>query len=427
MASDMDKFLEMSLDEYIASKKNSVCSNEKKSVANNIGAGRRNSKTNDLNDEDEVMENEVEALGETSLMNTNDKLNKSFGIWRGPSAETNYIDLDYMKDEFDEMFNDPELKVSHEDKQMKQNRSKDLRERLNRNLNASKNNNTNCSSTNNNVVHDEQTIPTVNRNNWRSNMQTQQNSVSLMSLNTEGGSSGNGQFRRRWNNNNNRNFRRRNTDGCGGNRGSGQQNNGGQKMNWNYNRNNGGSPNGIHNSNALSMNNNGRIQRFNQRNGQDNLNKRIKTVLDQINGTSPVFLNKQPVRDLTIECPSISISGRLASGALQNASKQNLQVPATQTQSDLKSLLGVNENNLKADTMAMWAGKLLELFQSTQQQTVHKPIYDMQIQKEIHELQGKSLLYKCPSGEVVSSDGSGIENCKITPNSSGVTLNYRFG
>ncbi|CAD7013693.1 unnamed protein product [Ceratitis capitata] len=190
MASDMDKFLEMSLDEYIASKKKFY----------------------------EVMENEVEALGETSLMNTNDKLNKSFGIWRGPSAETNYIDLDYMKDEFDEMFNDPELKVSHEDKQMKQNRSKDLRERLNRNLNASKNNNTNCSSTNNN-----------------------QNSVSLMSLNTEGGSSGNGQFRRRWNNNNNRNFRRRNTDGCGGNRGSGQQNNGGQKMNWNYNRNNGGS------------------------------------------------------------------------------------------------------------------------------------------------------------------------------------------
>lgn len=116
--------------------------------------------------------------------------------------------------------------------------------------------------------------------------------------------------------------------------------------------------------------------------------KRIKNVLEQINSNNSVYLSKRTgtIPDLTIQCPSISVPARLTTGVLQTTA-QVLKPPPNQEQSDIKALLGVNDNNLKADTMAMWAGKLLELFQSGQQQTAHKPIYDMQIQKEIHELQ----------------------------------------
>ncbi|XP_017470760.1 PREDICTED: putative uncharacterized protein DDB_G0286901 [Rhagoletis zephyria] len=469
MASELDKFLEMSLDEYIATKKDVFRNLGNKSIGaaskSTINTGpafkaeRRKSIDDEVEDEDEVMDNESELLGEGSFLNSSDKLNKSLGMWRGPSAETNFIDLEYMKDDFDEMFNDPELKKSCEGNplsQQKQNNPKDLRERINNGPNSNNNKNNmgerrtndpnannnknsvrerltngpspNKSNNNNNAnTSKQQKTPVqapnkqnnVNANaNWRSNMQTQ-HSMSLTSLNTEGGLSGNGQYRRRWNNN----FRRRNNDGCG-NRGNGFVNIGAKNMNWNNSRNGGAS--GMYNNNN-SMNN-GRIQRSNQRSNVD-LNKRIKSVLEQINSTGSMYLNRQAgsVRDLTIECPSISFPGRIPTGGLQTAAQPILQNQQQQTQSDLKSLLGVNESNLKAETMAMWAGKLLDLFQSGQQQTVHKPIYDIQIQKEIHQLQGKPLFYKCPSGEVVSSDGSGVDNCKVTPSSSGVTLNYRFG
>ncbi|XP_054740351.1 putative uncharacterized protein DDB_G0286901 [Anastrepha obliqua] len=440
MASEMENFLEMSLDEYIATKKSGF-----RKIGNSSGGAvskpsdhtspvfkdeRRNSnEVNEELNEDKLMDSDLEPLGERSLLNSSGKLNKSFGIWRGPSAEKNFIDLDYMKDEFDEMFNDPELQKSCKDKQLnpqQQIDKTDLRERLNNSINA----NNNCSSINKQQQPFVQPAKKSNNRDTnaklRSNMQTQQNSMSLTSLNSDGSFSSNGQNRRRWNGK--RNFRRRNNDGCG-NSGNGFVNNSGQNLNRYNNNRNGGGCAGVYNNNNISMNNNGRIQRFNQRNNQDSLNKRIKTVLDQINGTNSIYVNKQvgSVRDLTIECPSVSFPGRLTTGAVQTVAQQTLQSQATQTQNELKALLGVNESNLKGDTMAMLAGKLLDLFQSSQQQTIHKPIYDMQIQKEIHELQGKSLLYKCPSGEVVSSDGTGIDNCKITPSSSGVTLNYRFG
>ncbi|XP_011196712.1 homeobox protein 2 [Zeugodacus cucurbitae] len=424
MASSMENFMDMSLDEYIATKKNSLRNIDKESQgavispSNSLGcafkAGHRNSKiSNAANDYDEVMgEKSLSITNEDSPVNSSVLLDKSIGIWRGPSSETNYLDLDYIRDEFDQMFNDPELQISNEGKSLNVHKVKlpnDLRERL-------QNSNANNSST----IKEREKCHTGNAKNAiptcqsKSNMDTKQNAMSF--------SSGNAHYRRRWYNN--RNARRRN-DGCG-NRGSNYMNNESQNTNWNKHRN-GGNGSGVCNGNILHFNN-GRIHRFNQRNNQDNLNKRIKTVLEQINSNNSVYLNKQAgtVRDLTIECPSISTSGRLTTNVLQTTT-QVLKPPTNQVQSDLKALLGVNDNNLKADTMAMWAGKLLELFQSGQQQTAHKPIYDMQIQKEIHELQGKSLLYKCPSGEIVSSDGSGIDNCKVTPNSSGVTLNYRFG
>ncbi|XP_039969418.1 uncharacterized protein DDB_G0287625-like [Bactrocera tryoni] len=422
MASNVENFMDMSLDEYIATRKNSLHSIDKKSTragintSNNFEAESRNSKiSNDANDYGEVMGKNFQSVtDEKAPVSSSGKLNKTFGIWRGPSCETNYIDLDYMKDEFDEMFNDPELQLSSEvnKKVLKVKNPNDLRELLQNSKIID------CST----IKGSEQCYHTDNE---RSGIQktTQSNSTTEIRQSAMSFLGGSGQFRRRWYKN--QNAGRRNKDGCG-NRRNNYMNNESQNKIWSKNRN-GGSGSGVYNGNILPINHNGRIHRFNQRNNEDNLNKRIKNVLEQINSNNSVYLNKQagPVRDLTIECPSIT--GRLTTGVVQTTPQQVLKPPVNQAQIDIKALLGVNDNNLKADTMAMWAGKLLELFQSGQQQIAHKPIYDMQIQKEIHELQGKSLLYKCPSGEVVSSDGSGIDNCKVTPNSSGVTLNYRFG
>lgn len=224
----------------------------------NLEAGRRNS--NNVNDYSEVMCKKLQSLtSEEVYVNSSCKLNKTFGIWRGPSCETNYIDLDYMKDEFDEMFNDPELQQSSEKKSMKTQKIKhpnDLRERLqNGDINGR------CT-----IEERKKSHHTDNEKNGiqkstlsKSNMEIQQNAMSF--------SSGNGPFRRRWYNN--RNARRRNKDGCG-NQGRNYMINEIQNMNCNKNRN-GGSGSGAYNGNSLPINNNGRIHRFHQRSNEDNV------------------------------------------------------------------------------------------------------------------------------------------------------------
>ncbi|XP_062542591.1 myosin-G heavy chain-like [Armigeres subalbatus] len=52
------------------------------------------------------------------------------------------------------------------------------------------------------------------------------------------------------------------------------------------------------------------------------------------------------------------------------------------------------------------------------------PKYDMKVQKEIHALQGKSLLYR--ANGVVSMDGSGIEDDKVKPVTTDLSMNMRF-
>lgn len=207
---------------------------------------------------------------EKTTVSSSGKIKATFGIWRGPSCETNYIDLDYMKDEFDEMFNDPELQLSNEEKQkvQKLKNPNDLRELL-------QNSNIIGRST---IKEREQFDHTDNERNciqkntqFKSNLETQQNAMSF--------SGGSGQFRRRWYNN--QNARRRNKDGCG-NRRNNYINNESQNMNWNKNRN-GGSGSEGYNGNILPINNSGRIHRFNQRNNEDNL-KYVNILL-----TSQVF------------------------------------------------------------------------------------------------------------------------------------------
>ncbi|EAT38460.1 AAEL009654-PB [Aedes aegypti] len=52
------------------------------------------------------------------------------------------------------------------------------------------------------------------------------------------------------------------------------------------------------------------------------------------------------------------------------------------------------------------------------------PKYDMKLQKEIHALQGKSLLYR--ANGVVSMDGPGVGNDRVKPTTTDLSMNMRF-
>lgn len=53
---------------------------------------------------------------------------------------------------------------------------------------------------------------------------------------------------------------------------------------------------------------------------------------------------------------------------------------------NLKDLLGF-QGNLAGDMMPVFASRLIDLIKNNVQPPVHKPIYDMKIQKDIHEIQ----------------------------------------
>lgn len=226
-------------------------------------------------------------------------------------------------------------------------------------------------------------------------------------------SNGNGQ-RNRWRNYNNRNRRYQNMHTNWQNKGR------------NYNNNNNAS---------------GRIQRFNNY-AHPNLNsKNIKIVLEQLKQRNPMILySTAGTPDLTIETTSNNVQNSKgfpkfeAPTIIKSDSKLSVgnaveTVDAAAqfkgSSETIKSLLGLNEIGIRNDTLPALAGRLLD-FLNDAKPTMHKPIYDMKIQKEIHEIQKKPLLYKCPGGEVVSSDGSGIPDCRIQPKASGISLNNRF-
>lgn len=52
------------------------------------------------------------------------------------------------------------------------------------------------------------------------------------------------------------------------------------------------------------------------------------------------------------------------------------------------------------------------------------PKYDMKVQKEIHALQGKTMLYR--ANGVVSMDGAGVGNERVKPTTTDLSMNMRF-
>lgn len=68
----------------------------------------------------------------------------------------------------------------------------------------------------------------------------------------------------------------------------------------------------------------------------------------------------------------------------------------TNNNDSLKSLLGF-QGNVSGDMMPVFASRLLDFIQNGSQAPVHKPMYDMKIQKDIHEIQVFRILRtKCP-------------------------------
>ncbi|XP_013105074.2 probable serine/threonine-protein kinase clkA [Stomoxys calcitrans] len=208
--------------------------------------------------------------------------------------------------------------------------------------------------------------------------------------------------------------------------------------NYNNNTNNNG------NFGRNGMVNNGRIQR----NRGQNMNKNMRLT---INGNESMFSHVQN-KNMVVECPSDSInlnSGHQFKFGLQQPSTAsddihnrgmpignltpqakavlNLEGNSNQISSgsdSVKDLLGF-QGNLAGDTMPIFAARLLDLLGRNVQPPTHKPVYDMKLQKDIHEIQNKPLVYKCPGGDVVSSDGAGVD-CQIIPRTSGISMNCRF-
>lgn len=87
--------------------------------------------------------------------------------------------------------------------------------------------------------------------------------------------------------------------------------------------------------------------------------------------------------------------------------------------------LMLGESFLRSCIASAWPKLAGPLFEQMNAHKLEKK-YDMKLQKEISELQGKQLLYTCPGLQVVSSDGPGIESDAPTPTATNVTMNQRF-
>lgn len=77
------------------------------------------------------------------------------------------------------------------------------------------------------------------------------------------------------------------------------------------------------------------------------------------------------------------------------------------------------------DAFPSVTSKLLEQIEAMHRAKMDKK-YDLKVQKEIAEVQGRTLMYTCPGAAVVSSDGPGIEAVAPQPHATDVSMNQRF-
>lgn len=72
---------------------------------------------------------------------------------------------------------------------------------------------------------------------------------------------------------------------------------------------------------------------------------------------------------------------------LNSMGVQNTSLAAGSSNESLKSLLGF-QGNVSGEMMPVFASRLMDYIQNgLQNPVVHKPVYDMKIQKDIHEIQ----------------------------------------
>lgn len=238
-----------------------------------------------------------------------------------------------------------------------------------------------------------------------------------------------------------------------------QNNNGGRQ--WNNNRNRNFSPynrnQGFQNRNQ--RNNNNRNQYGKNPNMAPSFNPTVDRF-EQRNGTQ---MDKNQITDLrSFITPPSTLQSQAAAASVMpsgyyNSSNQMTQ-PQLVTFADMLNQIGrVADNQNKemfasairnamcnpqqaatsvvpvmtpesvsrmnpTELMPFAAQTLLNHISTVQQN--FGPKYDMKVQKEIHALQGKDLLYR--ANGVVSMDGSGIDDDRVKPVTTDLSMNMRF-
>uniref|UniRef100_A0A8D7ZVY7 (northern house mosquito) hypothetical protein n=2 Tax=Culex pipiens TaxID=7175 RepID=A0A8D7ZVY7_CULPI len=200
------------------------------------------------------------------------------------------------------------------------------------------------------------------------------------------------------------------------------------------NQNNGGRNNGgrFRNQNRMRNQFNGKpsVASFNpsrdrfQQQPQPNRGGPINDLRPLLTGPNPLAIDPFGGQIAAFEAALVQSSAQdqdKFSSAVQNAfRKHQLQQQGGQMQRP--GLLGVAPSN--CPQMAPFAAANVLLNHLTTVQQNFGPKYDMNIQKEIHELQGKKMLYG--TNGVVSTDGPGIEDERIRPVATDLSMNMRF-
>lgn len=237
-----------------------------------------------------------------------------------------------------------------------------------------------------------------------------------------------------------------------------QNNNGGRQWNNNRNRNK-----NYYNRNQGHQNRNQWNNNRNQYGKNPNMAPSFNPNVDRFEVRNGTQMDKNQITDLrSFITPPSTMQSQAAAGSLMPAGFYNtpnqMNQPQLVTFADMLNQIGRVADNQNREMFASairnamcnqqpssasmvpmmtpesvsrmnpvelmpFAAQTLLNHISTVQQNFG-PKYDMKVQKEIHALQGKSLLYR--ANGVVSMDGSGIEDDKVKPVTTDLSMNMRF-
>lgn len=166
---------------------------------------------------------------------------------------------------------------------------------------------------------------------------------------------------------------------------------------------------------------------------QNRLNiQQINTPKDQVNNSVQLMQNRVYGKSGMSSSPQNTMMDTMQDSSVFNvpngfnsSNKNNMQIMAINNKPE-----AANEQFVKTclEMIPTIANKLLDTI-SKGAAPVALPVpekkYDMKLQKEISELQGKQLLYKCPGASVISFDGPGID-CFTSNDKTSISLNQRF-
>lgn len=233
------------------------------------------------------------------------------------------------------------------------------------------------------------------------------------------------QNNRRWHNrgNNNKNKSRnknsRNNSSHNSNNNSSQNSNFRNRMNpihQNKHRNNTG---GLFTQNYLNKNNN--VQ-----NGPKILRNFNGVAIPDLKPHSPMLNHSHMLQNSSAFSSTLSLD-RTSMNTAQ--SFQSLLDPHDGPSKQLVSgsqTWSSTEMAAIADNLLSKFGKINELTQSLRVAEEQRNKYNLKIQKEIAQLQKKTLFIKCPDAQVITSDGPGLFNCQPKPQSTDLSMNLRF-